>query len=430
MVRHFALAAVSFLVLASPAYSRVWIVDLTGGGDFTRIQDAIDASSDGDVILVDDGAYGEALDVAKNLTIRRAGTQFSVVSITIHDVASGPGVSVGGVEVGNDDGDDLAVRSCNVAVVLEDVLLDGTFRPVHVLDCTNVSITHMSTPSPTSTGLTPEGESGYVLECENSNVRCTDMDLEQADRPDYPDTPAWTAVTAIGSQLVLARCTLHGGQGTDAVSHVPGQDGGAGLDATDSTLTVLGTESDTIQGGDGGAGHFGSTDDAPGDGGPGVRLTNSTMLISREVCLGGKKGKPAPFSHKHGKDGVPIEGSGATRLDVLPHLSLTDDLTIGLDATATVDGVESGSMFLMIADATDFEPTPRHFVGPPLAIGAATTLIVIPMGATDSNGDVVYTDTIPDDSVLVGDTIRAQAYELADSGALYLTNAIDRVIGE
>lgn len=45
-------------------------VDDDGGADFTRIQDAVDASSDGDTIIVRDGSYTENVDVNKRLTIR------------------------------------------------------------------------------------------------------------------------------------------------------------------------------------------------------------------------------------------------------------------------------------------------------------------------------------------------------------------------
>ena len=47
----------------------IWIVDVNGSGNFTKIQDAIDNASDGDVILVYNGTYYENISINKCLTI-------------------------------------------------------------------------------------------------------------------------------------------------------------------------------------------------------------------------------------------------------------------------------------------------------------------------------------------------------------------------
>ena len=39
--------------------AKTWYVDDSGGADFTRIQDAIDAATDGDTIIVREGTYNE-----------------------------------------------------------------------------------------------------------------------------------------------------------------------------------------------------------------------------------------------------------------------------------------------------------------------------------------------------------------------------------
>ncbi len=44
--------------LSAPAFGqRTITVDLNGGGDFTKIQPAIDAAGDGDMVLVKPGEY-------------------------------------------------------------------------------------------------------------------------------------------------------------------------------------------------------------------------------------------------------------------------------------------------------------------------------------------------------------------------------------
>jgi parallel beta-helix repeat protein len=56
-----------FVGNASPM---IWYVDDGGGADFTEIEEAITAASDGDTIIVKDGNYIENVNVTKSLTIR------------------------------------------------------------------------------------------------------------------------------------------------------------------------------------------------------------------------------------------------------------------------------------------------------------------------------------------------------------------------
>ncbi len=74
------LAAIA-LLLAASAEARTWIVDPTGGGDFLRIQEAVDAAGDGDLVLVRPGSYAEAIDLlGKAIELRgEAGAQRTLV---------------------------------------------------------------------------------------------------------------------------------------------------------------------------------------------------------------------------------------------------------------------------------------------------------------------------------------------------------------
>jgi len=58
------------LSLASCASAKTWYVDDEGRADFTKIQDAINAASSRDTIVVRDGTYTENIHVNKPLTIR------------------------------------------------------------------------------------------------------------------------------------------------------------------------------------------------------------------------------------------------------------------------------------------------------------------------------------------------------------------------
>lgn len=59
--RHLAtlLASFALLVASSPALSAVWTVEKDGSGDFTVIQDAVDAAADGDTLKIGPGRFDE-----------------------------------------------------------------------------------------------------------------------------------------------------------------------------------------------------------------------------------------------------------------------------------------------------------------------------------------------------------------------------------
>ncbi len=63
-----------WVLAAVPATAATYTVDAGGGGDFTRIQDCIDAASDGDTCEVLPGTYVENLDfLGRNITVRSTG---------------------------------------------------------------------------------------------------------------------------------------------------------------------------------------------------------------------------------------------------------------------------------------------------------------------------------------------------------------------
>ena len=95
-------AAILFLWFVGSASATTWSVDGSGGANFTRIQDAIDNSSDGDTILVYSCAYSENVVVNKSVTLRGIGQP--VVDAGRHGNAvtlTAEGITVEGFNVTN-----------------------------------------------------------------------------------------------------------------------------------------------------------------------------------------------------------------------------------------------------------------------------------------------------------------------------------------
>ncbi len=68
------LPPVRYIEKAAYTITSIITVNASGGADYTRIQDAINASNDGDTILVQSGTYYENVDVNKQLTLRGVDT--------------------------------------------------------------------------------------------------------------------------------------------------------------------------------------------------------------------------------------------------------------------------------------------------------------------------------------------------------------------
>ncbi len=64
----------------SEALSTTWTVDDDGTAQFTKIQDAVDVSSDGDTVFVFNGFYEECLAISKNIFLIGENNQQTIVS--------------------------------------------------------------------------------------------------------------------------------------------------------------------------------------------------------------------------------------------------------------------------------------------------------------------------------------------------------------
>lgn len=254
------------------------VVDASGGGDFTSIEAALQAASNGDLLLVKTGNYqaflvnGKTVDIVADagavVTISGgprvawlpAGGRVRVVGLTVHGIASA-------------------------------TLFGG--HGINVVECLGaVRIEH----------------------CELNGADNTQLDPACFG---WGDASGWEGASVVSSNdVVFSHCTLRGGAGMHLVDApgcaqlTPGGGGGHGIRATGSTVAIY---ESVLTGGDGGLGGSGGT------GGAGVHGASSTVFLSGGLAQGGNGGAGIQPSNGHGGDGgdgVDMT-SGAAQLAVL-----------------------------------------------------------------------------------------------------------------
>jgi hypothetical protein len=255
--RHFALwsaRALVCLVPASLAQAGVHIVDASGQGNFTTIQTAVNASIDGDVILVRGGSY--------------AGFSIGDRSLAIFSDV-GANVQVSGT---------LAVTglSDSKTIVVSGITVHGT----------------STTPAPT-VALSLANNAGALRFQKCTFIGGNGLHV-------FPNNPpAADGVALVNDRNVaFVACTLRGGDGwTDSTQcyECHGGNGGAGVIAHGSTVALHDT---LCQGGLGGeAGELG------GRGGDGYHAFDAVGFASRTTFRGGKGGNAWDFIYAAGGNG-------------------------------------------------------------------------------------------------------------------------------
>lgn len=228
----------------------VLVVDATGaGGAFTQIEAAVQASVDGDVLLVKSGTYASFLIDGKSI-----------------DIVADSGASVlvqGGPRVIN--------LAAGESVLLAGLKVDGI----------------MGVPLFGGHGLSLANNAGAVRveHCELSGASNTFNDPNCFG---WGDTSGWEGAAVNNSaNVAFSHCTLKGGRGMhtkDALGCpkiTPGGDGGYAIGSTNSTVAV---HESTLIGGDGGRGASG------GDGGDGIRCPSGAVFVAGSTLQGGKGG--------------------------------------------------------------------------------------------------------------------------------------------
>jgi len=285
---------ISSALLAAPAAADV--ITVGAAGDHADIQAAVQAASDGDVLLVEAGRYAEVAVTDKSVTIvAESGAEVIVEGgIDVRDLPADKIVTFIGLRVDHED----LVEPYNLpdvpgivlfendgAVRVEDCVIDGPGEFLGILAHPAARITSCADVAFARTELLGQEDAGVFL------ITAT--------------APPPPAVQVMASHVVFHGGTIRGIKGGRTFNQDV-LDGGTGLAITSGNVLLSGT---TVLGGPGGDGFPGQTDNGigpahsgadGGDGGPALQVLTDDAVLSRLDCTfvpgpGGQGGEANPF---------------------------------------------------------------------------------------------------------------------------------------
>ena len=401
------LSAAACISLASIASASTIVVDANGGGQFTDLPAAIAFAQAGDVIVVQPGTYG-GFGLTKSLTIVGTGV------VTLNS----PGISIGGIPAGGRAvvthlrASALSIAGCAGHVIVQEVgTPPGYAMTLGVTQCDDVRLRDVTVGATTSPSLSR-------IEMARCTVHGSDGTLTVP-----------TAGSGIESndhnRLHLALTSVFGGTGADSTSF--GGPGGIGLILEhNDTCIFAGGGLAQIRGGDGGFGPDGVGPMIPcyynGPGGGGVAgLTGSDFTWSGGIVQGGN-------SWQHGTC-APLPQPGIVSAGTVT-AAVPDDPTLDLVGTPAAG---SNVQFVVRAPVGSITTL---YVGRNAVVIAdglatieqlATHARAAHLGVVSGSGQVTVSWNVPA-NLSTGTFLIAQAELVLPGGELRRTNSVPIVV--
>ncbi len=354
-VRELALVATLALsFLASSASAGVIVVNASGGGQFTSIQPAVNAAVDGDTLLVKGGTYAGFSIIDKTLTVVGDPGALNVDingAVIVNSLATSRSVILAKLNVNGLLGDAYALY------------VSGNSGEVRVQDCAlrgsngnpNISSCSLTSPHGRSGAYVVSGSGGVVfVRCTISGGNCTNAvywcccDNGEA---------GGNGIDVDGCRVAFFDCTVYGGRGGDQGCH--GGRGGTGCRAVSTTgYTGVSFSGSNIVGGGGGIGND-YICALGGAGGDGLVLSGAQAWLLFSTTYGGVGGYDWT-NHTYGPNGAAISGGGYVDFGVPGHLKLQMP-SVARENTVvylTFNGPPGSSMWLMKSSSSPFLPMP------------------------------------------------------------------------
>ena len=408
---------VSMIVLAPSAWADgVVIVGKSASVSYPRIQPAIDAASDGDVLLVAKGTYPGFTIHDRSVSIVAATGAKVVIEgqVRVTKLAAQRVVVLGGLEV-RPPKDPAAIAPISAFELIDN---DGHIR---IERCMGFGSDFAGTYVPNA-----GGDGAKVLACDRVVFASSLMQGGQgcSNICGYPCTGAGgQGIRLFGSRAAVFGCTLQGGYG--GFDESCGGDGGSGMHCTTSLVWLAGSSS--TGGGGGGPIIFGN--EQGGDGGHGVQIVTGVVHSLDNLLVGGP-GACGFLCQNNGANGLPFfQGAGTfvpwpgTARKVEAALTLHDETS----NLVSIEGEPSDKVWVVGSTRPALLPVP--FLSGWWLVPLPARMPLLPLGTVPASGSL-FTElpTAPVDSGLGGRVDIHQLYVIDTLGASWIAHPFHQLL--